>query len=251
MTAFLFVTDLDHTLVGDDDAMKQLNEQLSQHRQEYGTKIVYSTGRSPTLYQLLTTEKALLPPDALVTSVGTEICFNPDEGIFDPDWTEVLSDGWNREQIVATTAHFSDLVPQPDTEQRPFKVSYFLSEQVATEVLPRLESALKERDLNIKLVYSGGHDLDILPRKADKGLAVQFLRQKWGIDDTQTVVCGDSGNDIALFSVGESRGIIVGNARPELRQWYKDNPADYRYMAQGHCAAGILEGLNHFGFLGQ
>lgn len=249
MTAFLFVTDLDHTLVGDDDAMKELNQKLSQHRQEYGTKIVYSTGRSPDLYRELTTEKSLLPPDALITSVGTEICFNPEEGIFDRDWIEVLSDGWNREQVVATAAHFSDLVPQPDTEQRPFKVSYFLTEQAATEVIPRLESALKERDLNIKLVYSGGHDLDILPPKADKGLAVQFLRQKWGIDDTKTVVCGDSGNDIALFSVGESRGIIVGNARPELRQWYDSNPAEHRYMAKAYCAAGIIEGLYHFGFL--
>ncbi|HEY9667606.1 MAG TPA: sucrose-phosphate phosphatase, partial [Coleofasciculaceae cyanobacterium] len=161
MTAFLFVTDLDHTLVGDDEAMTELNQQLSQHRQEYGTKIVYSTGRSPDLYRELIAEKPLLSPDALITSVGTEICFNPEEGIFDPEWIEVLSDGWNREQVVATAAHFSDLVPQPDTEQRPFKVSYFLTEQAATEVIPRLESALKERNLNIKLVYSGGHDLDI------------------------------------------------------------------------------------------
>lgn len=249
MTAFLFVTDLDHTLVGDDEAMTELNQRLSQHRQEYETKIVYSTGRSPDLYRQLTTEKPLLSPDALITSVGTEICFNPEEGIFDPEWIEVLSNGWNREQVVATAAHFSDLVPQPDTEQRPFKVSYFLTEQAATEVIPRLESALKERNLNIKLVYSGGHDLDILPSKADKGLAVQFLRQKWGIDDTKTVVCGDSGNDIALFSVGESRGIIVGNARPELRQWYDSNPAEHRYMAKASCAAGIIEGLYHFGFL--
>lgn len=250
MTAFLFITDLDNTLVGDDDKMKELNQQLSQHRQEYGTKIVYSTGRSPTLYRRLTTEKPLLQPDALVTSVGTEICFNPDEEVFDPEWTQILSDGWNREQVVATAAHYSDLIPQPDSEQRPFKVSYFLSEQAATELLPRLESLLKERNLDVKLVYSGSQDLDILPRKGDKGLAVQFLRQKWGIDPKQTVVCGDSGNDIALFSAGEERGIIVGNAKSELRQWYEANKTDYRYLAQAHCAGGILEGLYYFGFLG-
>ncbi len=250
VTAFLFVTDLDNTLVGDDDALKELNQQLAQHRQEYGTRIVYATGRSRQIYHDLKAEKQLLDPDALIAAVGTEIYDDDGQDTSDPAWSEKLSQGWDRELTVATAAHYADLVPQPDTEQRPFKVSYLLTEEAAVEVLPRLESQLVERGLDVKLIYSGGRDLDILPRNADKGLAVQFLQQKWGIDNRRTVVCGDSGNDIALFSVGEARGIIVGNARPELRQWYEENPADYRYMAQAHCAGGILEGLYHFGFLG-
>ncbi len=250
VTAFLFVTDLDNTLVGDDDALKELNQQLAQHRQEYGTRIVYATGRSRQIYHDLKAEKQLLDPDALIAAVGTEIYDDDGQVTSDPAWSEKLSQGRDRELTVATAAHYADLVPQPDTEQRPFKVSYLLTEEAAVEVLPRLESQLVERGLDVKLIYSGGRDLDILPRNADKGLAVQFLQQKWGIDNRRTVVCGDSGNDIALFSVGEARGIIVGNARPELRQWYEENPADYRYMAQAHCAGGILEGLYHFGFLG-
>lgn len=249
VTAFLFVTDLDNTLVGDDNALKELNQQLSQHRQEYGTKIVYATGRSRQIYHELKTEKQLMKPDALIAAVGTEIYDDDGQNTPDPAWSEQLSQGWDRDLIVATAAHYSDLVPQPDSEQRPFKVSYFLTEEAAEEVLPRLDSMLAERGLNVKLIYSGGKDLDILPRKADKGLAVQFLQQKWGMDGTKTVVCGDSGNDIALFSVGDARGVIVGNARPELRKWYDENPADYRYMAQAHCAGGILEGLQYFKFL--
>lgn len=249
MTAFLFVTDLDNTLVGNDNALKDLNQQLSRHRQEHGTKIVYATGRSRQIYHDLKQKKQLLDPDALIASVGTEIYDDDGQDTPDPDWSEKLSQGWDRELAVATAAHYADLVAQPDTEQRPFKVSYYLTEEAAVEVLPRLESQLSDRGLDVKLIYSGGRDLDILPRHADKGLAVQFLQQKWGIDNTKTVVCGDSGNDIALFSVGEARGIIVGNARPELRQWYDQNLANYRYLAQGDCAGGILEGLYHFGFL--
>jgi sucrose-6-phosphatase len=249
MTAFLFITDLDNTLVGDDAALKELNQHLDQHRQEHGTKIVYSTGRSPALYRKLTSEKSLLSPDALITSVGTEICFDPKEEIIDQEWADMLSQGWNREEVVATAGHYSDLVPQADTEQRPFKVSYVLSEEISSELLPRLESSLKEKGLDVKLIYSGGQDLDILPQKGDKGLALQFLRQKWDMDATKTVVCGDSGNDIALFSAGEERGILVGNAKPELRQWYEENKKDYHYFAQADYANGILEGLHHFGFL--
>lgn len=249
MTPFLFVTDLDNTLVGDDQALVELNQKLSQHRQEYGTKIVYATGRSLALFRELQAEKQLLEPDALVAAVGTEIYLNGSENS-DASWSEKLSQGWNRDLIVATTAHFADLVPQPETEQRPFKVSFLLTEAIAQEVMPQLESSLQKQGLDIKLIYSTGQDLDILPRNSDKGLAVQFLRQQWGIAPEQTVVCGDSGNDIALFAVGSSRGIIVGNASSELLQWHNANKVDYHYLAGAACAGGILEGLKHFGFLG-
>jgi hypothetical protein len=249
VTAFLFVTDLDHTFVGDDNALGELQQRLSQQRQEQGAKIVYATGRSLTLYHELKAEKHLIDPDALITAVGTEIYEDDSKDVPDSTWSEKLSQGWNRELAVATAAHYSDLVPQEESEQRPFKASYYLSEEAAVEVVPRLEAQLQERGLDVRLIYSGGKDLDILPRLGNKGLAVEFLRQQWGFDGTRTVVCGDSGNDIGLFSVGESRGIIVGNARPELRQWYDANASDRHYLAQAHCAGGILEGLQHFGFL--
>lgn len=107
----------------------------------------------------------------------------------------------------------------------------------------------KKYKLNVKLIYSSYIDLDIVPRTSDKGQAMQFLRQKWKFAAEQTVVCGDSGNDIALFAVGNERGIIVGNARKELFQWHNEYPADYRYLAKGFCAGGIIEGLHYFGLL--
>ena len=128
-------------------------------------------------------------------------------------------------------------------------MSFFLQEEPSARVLPQLESELQESGLNVKLIYSSGIDLDIVPHHSDKGQAVQFLRQKWKFVAEQTVVCGDSGNDIALFAAGSERGIIVGNARPELLQWHNEHPADYRYLATNFCAGGILEGLKHFGFL--
>ncbi|MBO3461956.1 sucrose-phosphate phosphatase [Aetokthonos hydrillicola Thurmond2011] len=248
MTKFLFVTDLDNTLVGEDNTLLELNGRLEKHRQEHGTKIVYATGRSPILYQKLKEEKNLLEPDGLILAVGTEIYIN---GSKDPDsgWSERLSPGWNRDLVVSVATKFPDLVPQPDSEQRPFKVSFFLQQTFADRVLPKLESDLQELKLNVKLIYSSGIDLDIVPRSSDKGQAVQFLRQKWKFVAEKTVVCGDSGNDIALFATAEERGIIVGNARPELLQWYKDNRAEYRYLAKNFCAGGILEGLIYFGFL--
>lgn len=251
MSSFLFVTDLDNTLIGDDFALATLNGILKKSRETEGTKIVYATGRSLTLYRELTTEKEMLVPDALIAAVGTEIYFDPEDDSFNAQWANWLARNWDREAVLATTAHYSDLVLQPEIEQGAFKVSFYVSEQIATELIPRLQSNLQQRGLAVKLIYSGGKDLDILPAGADKGLAVRFLQRHWNANDEQTVVCGDSGNDIALFSTGEARGIIVGNAKPELREWFSQNQTNYRYLATGRYANGILEGLRHFCFIQQ
>ena len=247
MAKFLLVTDLDHTLVGDDYALEQLNQWLIEQRQTNGAKLVYSTGRSLTLYRELQAEAGLIDPDLLIASVGTEIYY---DGQDTPgsEWSEKLSPGWDRDVVFATTAHFSDLVLQPETEQCPFKISFLLTEEAAVDVLPQLESLLEERGLDVQLIYSSGRDLDILPRNANKGAAMTFVRQQLGFDPGQTIVCGDSGNDIALFAAGEECGVIVGNAQPELLKWHRNNPSTQRYLANGHCAAGILEGLKYFGF---
>jgi hypothetical protein len=248
VTKFLFITDLDDTLVGDDDAMAFLNRQLSLHREAYGTKIVYSTGRSFHLYRQLRVEKSLLKPDILVTGVGTQIYH---DGSDEPDsiWAEKLRQSWDREAVVSIAAHFSDLVPQRETEQNHFKVSYCLTSSTSSYILSQMEAKFKERGVQANLVYCGGKYLDILPHGANKGLAMLYLRQHYGFEPSQTVVCGDSGNDIAMFHVAEERGIIVGNAMSELQEWHGLNPAPHRYLAKAHCAGGILEGLKYFGFL--
>jgi hypothetical protein len=248
MKPFLFVTDLDNTLVGDDAALTTLNRQLAEHRENFGTKIVYATGRSLYLYRELAREKFLLSPDALITSVGTEIYFQPDTNECDREWATILSDGWHREKIATIADSWNELTPQPESEQNPFKISYYLAESLAEEVLPQLKATLVREGFKVKLVYSGSQDLDLLPQNGDKGLAVQFLRQKWNVPPEQTVACGDSGNDIALFR-GDEKGIIVGNAQPELHRWYKENQNQSLYLAESVCAGGILEGLKYFEFL--
>ncbi len=244
----LLVTDLDHTLVGDDRSLEQLNLVLDRYRQTYGTKIVYATGRSKTSYQELAIAKSLLTPDALIVSVGTEIYIETATHA-EPAWVEHLSINWYRDRIVAIASRFADLEPQPPAEQRPFKVSYYLSASVAAAVVPQLQELLLQQDLDAEIIYSGSKDLDILPRGGDKGKAVQFLRQRWQIDPLETVVCGDSGNDISLFKYGKERGIIVGNAQSELRLWYELHPVNYHYLAVAACAGGILEGLKYFRFV--
>jgi sucrose-6F-phosphate phosphohydrolase len=262
MQKFLFVTDLDHTLVGDDQSMGKLLHNLLFHRNTYGTQIVYSTGRSLHLYQELEQDQKqkqaeLIKPDILICAVGTEIYSydHQNQLILDSNWSEFLYEAWDRELVKKIADNFNLLIRQPESEQRPFKVSYFL-ERNATQVVTELENFLLNSGLDIQVIYSYSdnklyNNIDILPRKANKGMAMNFVREKLEIEVAQTVACGDSGNDIALFANREEKGIIVANAKQELLDWHKANPNENRYLAKSEFAAGIEEGLQHFGFLAE
>ena len=179
--------------------------------------------------------------------MGTQIYFNPSNDDLDHHWSSMLAKGWNRDLVCCIASNFPDLVLQPESEQNPFKVSYYLTAKAANTVIPQLEYVLSQNHLQTKLIYSFSSSLDIVPHNGDKGLALQYLQKKWRIEQEKTVVCGDSGNDISLF-IRQEWGIIVGNAQTELRQWYQQNQTSFHYFAQSNYAQGILEGLNHFGF---
>jgi sucrose-6F-phosphate phosphohydrolase len=237
----LFATDLDGTLLGDVRALADLQGHLTARRP--GMAVVYITGRSlPATLRLIETA-GLITPDVIVAGVGTAIHHGPDWA-GDTAWARRLAAGWQERRIRDLAGEFPSLLPQGPGDQHAFKCSYRLAGIQALEVLPALTAALEERQLPARLIYSSGRDLDIVPPAAGKAGALTFLVRQWGLPWSQVVACGDSGNDRDMLGL-PCRAVLVGNCTEEMRH----DPPPAAYRARAHCAAGISEGLRHFGWL--
>eukprot|EP00249_Psilotum_nudum_P023546 c28919_g1_i1 orf=288-1634(+) len=248
----MIVSDLDFTMVDRDDHSHaaQLNFNcLWAAEYAHNSVLVYSTGRSLERYLQLRAEAPLLTPAVLILSVGTEIRFGPSLEC-DTGWKRALDDGWNRDIVVEEAVKIPNLYFQEEIDQGPHKVSFKLEKKDATDIQRLLLRKLHERGLKVKLIYSGGVDLDVLPYKAGKGESLSYLLQKVkreGSAPNNVLVCGDSGNDTELFTVEGVKGVIVSNAHEELTQWYESHKSsDNVLLAKKRCAGGIIEALEHF-----
>jgi sucrose-phosphate synthase len=236
----LMITDIDNTLIGDDDSLYQLLDILDRHRSELAWGV--ATGRSLELTLEAMTEYNIPMPDILICSVGTEMYYGPDLRM-DKGWQQHISHKWKPESIKETLSAFDFLVFQEAEGQRSHKISYYLENK--DDRLQRINLALNEQKLSCQVIYSHNQFLDILPSRASKGKAVNYLRYKYEFLPRHVMVAGDSGNDADMLQ-GNSRGLIVGNHSEELA-FLQDAPRVY--FSTGKYAAGIIEGLHHYGFI--
>lgn len=232
----LLVTDLDGTLLGDDVSLRRFVSSLSSVRS--AVRIAYSSGRFEHSIRRSIQEFDLPQPDAIISGVGTEI-FDVAQGGRLPGWPQ-LNGGWNRDIVLATCLESPELKLQPAEFLSEYKISFHgcnLSSRFLHELRHRLATAGQAASI----VYSSNRDLDIIPNGVHKGAAAAYLARRWKIDCEQVIVAGDSGNDLSMFHAG-FRGIVVGNAQPELRSLSGSNV----FHARASFAAGVEEGLRHW-----
>jgi sucrose-6F-phosphate phosphohydrolase len=244
-------SDVDGTLTGDRDALDRLTGRLGELRDTGELVLILSTGRR--LEQVIDglAEEGLPEPDAVICQVGTEIYQSPLQSDSEPmiQWRHRLLGEYTRDEAVSFLEGIEGLVMQDEVFNTELKTSCFLDgcpdpEAAAVEIRRRTLVAADR----YQIIWSSGRDLDILPASSGKGKAIRFLIEHMNLDSQRVVVAGDTGNDAAMF-LEFDKCIAVANAQPELLETMHMLGKDRAYLACQPYAAGVEEGLEHYGVL--
>ena len=238
----LIVSDIDHTLLGDDSSLEEFINILDKIDSKVGFAV--ATGRTVDSAFSVLKEKNVPYPDIIISSVGAEIYYNYHGRLINSTgWDAHIKHQWNREKIKKLLDLFDFLQYQEESTQRKFKISYYTSD--VPENIEKVKFALIKSKIKANVIFSHGQYLDILPYRASKGKAIRYLAYRWNIPYEKILVAGDSGNDSEMLK-GDLLGVVVANYSPELEELKGHNRI---YFAKRNYAGGIIDGIRHYNFL--
>lgn len=231
--------------------------------------LVYMSGRSlkPALKGIQ--EFGVPIPNIYVGDTGTSMFFN-DRGDFKEhkEWHQAITPDWGAvggEAIHAVLKDVEALVLQEAHHQSIFKQCYYFPEENEAEVIALVKVRLATLKIKAEVVTLIDHHknkgyLDILPQSATKEHALHYLQDYLKIDKEDVVFAGDAGNDFGALTSGY-KAILVNNAQDSFKEKVRGvaegkNILERVYFSKGgykgmngNYTGGVLEGLNHFGFL--
>ncbi|MGM0679419.1 MAG: HAD-IIB family hydrolase [Pseudomonadota bacterium] len=231
-------TAIDNALFGDEAALKRLMAYLEQNATHIGMGL--ATGRTLESTLEFLKDYDLPTPDILITSVGSEIHYvHQDKRIVEDNaWRRNLDYRWKPAELCKVMCECPGIKLAPESEQREHKITYTIDPEKAPGVR-EIKRHLRRHDLHAKAILSEKTNLDLLPIRCSKGLAIRYLSIKWGMPLDHILVIGDSGNDEEMLQ-GSTLGVVVANHSPELDK-LRDKPRIY--FTEKSYADGIIEGI--------
>ena len=235
-------SDLDQSLLGDQEALQQFVGMLQEHRKNVLFGI--ATGRRFDSALAVIRSYGIPAPDVLISSLGTRIHYGPSLAE-DEFWADHIDHHWNRRRIVRVLDDQPGLKLQPKTMQSEFKVSYYYDPEKARPV-DELIALLHQQEVTANVICSFGQFVDIVPARASKGLALRYIALRLDIPLQGILVAGGSGADEDMIR-GNTLAVVVANRHHEELSQLVD--IDRVYFASKAHALGILEAIDHYRFL--
>jgi sucrose-phosphate synthase len=237
----MLVCDLDGTLTGSASAIARLNRLIDRHGDVlFGV----ATGRNLESALDVLRRWRIVEPQFLIASVGTAIHYNVGRYWDDRYWPQHIRFRWRPERVAQLMEAWPGLKPQEPDAQTPFKISYYRigDEPVDTRAIKR---NFRRNGVHARVILTERRCLDILPVRASKGHALRYLCWRLGFDAANVVTAGDANNDLDMLR-GCTMGIVVANHSLDPAEL--EGQADVFFANRPH-AAGIVEGLAHYGLL--
>jgi sucrose-phosphate synthase len=236
-------TDLDQSLLGDAESLADFLDVIKIYRK--CTTFGIATGRRLDAALRMMKRYGIPQPDILITSLGTEVCYAP-RLTQDRAWAEHIDHLWKPRAITRVLADLPGIKLQPKAELSRFKISYYIDPEEAPG-LDEINSLLHQHELTANTFLSFGQFLDIVPVRASKGFALRWCADQWGIPLENILVAGGSGADEDMMR-GNTMAVVVANRHHEELSGLVD--IENIYFATQPCAAGIIDAIEHYNFLG-
>lgn len=235
-------TDIDQNLLGDRRSLPEFIEVIKNNRKCISFGI--ATGRRLDSALKVLRQNRIPHPDVLITSAGTEIYYAPNL-TWDRAWAEHIDHQWNPKAVRRVLAEMPGLSLQAKVEQSTFKISYYYDQELAPGI-EEIRHQLLQNEQAVNVIFSFGQYLDIVPARASKGFALRWFAEQWDIPLENILTAGGSGADEDMMR-GNTKSIVVANRHHEELSELTD--IETVFFASKPCAAGILEGIEHYDFL--
>ena len=269
MSSILLCCDLDRTVLPNGYAHESpgVRELFAQVVREANLSLAYVSGRNIQLLQAAINEYQIPTPNYAIGDVGTTLYdIVDDKWEADTSWAEDIGIDWQQHNAQTLQNYLSDLgelEPQEADKQNVHKLSYYVALDIPEKsLIARIRKQLEQRQIKANITYSVDEIaetglVDILPQRASKYHAIEFLCNRLGVDKSDTVFAGDSGNDLPVLT-SDIPSVLVNNAQTGVKKTARQladqqGHAQQLYLARGgfhglngNYCAGILEGLVHF-----
>ena len=266
----LICTDLDRTLIpnGPQPESPMARQYFLKFAERPEVVLAYVSGRHRKLVKKAIFNYILPKPDFVIGDVGTTIYHVGESQDWQRqlEWEDRIAIDWGGKSHADLKSILNDITVlrlQEPSKQNNFKLSYYVPLYANREALDDLIGhRFNHAGVKASLAWSvdepaGVGLLDILPAHASKFHAIMALMKVHGFDYSNTIFCGDSGNDIEVL-VSPIPAVLVGNSQPDVRELAillarENRLTDQLYIAKGDFAgmngnysAGMLEGIAHY-----
>jgi len=265
----LICSDLDRTIIPNGYQKESAHarpvfRRLAEHPNIY---LAYVSGRDRKLIVDAIEEFYLPLPDYAIGDVGTTLYrVTNDDWQLSEDWSDEIGKDWKGLSWEELAEFFEDMdnirLQEPEKQNR-YKLSFYTEQNIDhRRLINDVRLVLTQKRVRANIIWSIDETgttglLDILPARANKLHAIQFLMQQEQFSEDRTVFAGDSGNDLDVLTSG-LQAILVKNAMEEVRQEAVESlsaqhminrlyfPEGNFWGLNGNYAAGVIEGLAHF-----
>ena len=262
----LLVSDIDGTLLKRTEEGMQAYQSFIkfwiQHFEFNGSLLVYNTGRSTVEYQEI--KEFLYEPDLLITLIGNyayKFGENAEE-VLQEDYREVLkeftSEDWNADVVHEILLEKYEFLRSCHVEATTLNIFFTVPDHIVERHFREMKTFLKNKEKTTirglcfacKCVASKQHLFDehffeVLPTFSGKNMGIIYAQKKFGFSDENTLIAGDSQNDIDMFK-HPCWGVLVANAEPNITAWIKKKSRHQKYQSAHSYANAVVEALTKF-----